>query len=143
MLKLVKKINAIDTSGLIKKTDFDAKMKGIKGDVPSIAGLATTAVLNAGLYKMPGANNLVIKKEDYDAKVSDVYHKHFTTSDNNKFKNSILDVKMKRKKLVNVSNISGFVKNTDLDGKIKKLTQTKKQNKTKQNKKNRIKSRVR
>ena len=63
MSKLVKKINAIDTSGLVKKTDFDTNMKAINGDVPSIAELATTAVLNAGHIKMPGAGNLVRKKK--------------------------------------------------------------------------------
>ena len=53
MSKLVKKINAIDTSGLVKKTDFDTNMKAINGDVPSIAELATTAVLNAVILKCP------------------------------------------------------------------------------------------
>ena len=65
--------------------------------------------------------------------------------------NRILDVKMKSK-LVNGSNISGFVKNIDLDGTIKKLTTTttttttttkNPQNKSKAKQKNRIKSRVR
>ena len=63
MLKLVKKINAVDTGGLVEKTDFDANMKAINGDMPSIAELATTAVLNAGQIKMPGAGNLVRKKK--------------------------------------------------------------------------------
>ena len=123
MLKLVKNINAIDTSGLVKKTDFDANKKAINGDMLNIAELATTAVLDAGHIKIPGAGNLVRKKKDYDAKISDVYYEYFRTSDYNKFMNRILDVKMKSK-LVNGSNISGFVKNTDLDGKIKKLTTT-------------------
>ena len=48
---------------LLKKTDFDANMKVINGDMPSIAELATTAVLNAGHIKMPGAGNLVRKKK--------------------------------------------------------------------------------
>ena len=63
MLKLVKNINAIDTSGLVKKTDFDANMKAINGNMPNIAELATTAVLNAGHIKIPGAGNLVRKKK--------------------------------------------------------------------------------
>ena len=97
MLKLVKKINAIDTGGLVKKTDFDANMKAINGDMPSIAELATTAVLNAGQIKMPGAGNLVRKKKKkgYDAKISDIYYEYFRTSDYNKFMNRILDVKIK------------------------------------------------
>ena len=67
------------------------------------------------------------KKKDYDAKISDVYYEYFRTSDYNRFMNCILDVKMKSK-LVNGSNISGFVKNTDLDGKIKKINNNNKKN---------------
>ena len=29
--ELVKKVNAIDTSGLVKKADYDAKINAIKG----------------------------------------------------------------------------------------------------------------
>ena len=42
-----------------------------------------------------------------------------STSDYNKFTNEILDDKIKSKKLVNKFDISEFIENTDLDGKIK------------------------
>ena len=45
--ELVKKANAIDTSLLLKIKDYDAKIYEIKGKIPSIAGLATIAALNA------------------------------------------------------------------------------------------------
>ena len=45
----------------------------------------------------------------------------FTTFDYNKFTNNILDAKVKKNKLVNKSDISGFIKNSDLDDKTKTL----------------------
>ena len=37
----VKKVNAIDSSGIVKKADFDANTNEIKGEIPSIPNLAT------------------------------------------------------------------------------------------------------
>ena len=51
--KLVKKVNVIDTSRLVKKTDFHAKINEIKGEIPSISGLAATAALNVVDKKIP------------------------------------------------------------------------------------------
>ena len=44
--------------------------------------------------------------------------KYLTTSDYNKFKNEILDAKIKNKHLVNKSDASEITNNTDLDKKI-------------------------
>ena len=44
--------------------------------------------------------------------------KYFITSDYNKFTNKILDEKIK-KKLIDESDISEFLKNTSLDGMVK------------------------
>ena len=44
--KLVKKVNPIDTSGLVKKTSYDNKITEIEGKIPSITGLAITAALH-------------------------------------------------------------------------------------------------
>ena len=44
--------------------------------------------------------------------------KYFTTSHYNKFTNEILNAKLKNKKLVNKSDISEFINNSDLDKKI-------------------------
>ena len=41
--------------------------------------------------------------------------KHFTTSDYNKFTVEILNAKIKEKGLVDKSDISGFIDNSDLD----------------------------
>ena len=64
---LEKKINDADkkipdTSGLVKKTDYNAKITEIEGKIPSITGLATTAALNAVESKIPNVSNLVKKQ---------------------------------------------------------------------------------
>ena len=66
--------------------------------------------------KIPDVSGLV-KKTDYDAKISDIEGKYFTTADYNKFTRDVLDIKIKQKKLVNKSNISNLVKNSDLNRK--------------------------
>ena len=127
---MIKKVNAIDTSALVKKTDYDAKINENKGDIPSIAGLDTPAVLNVVNNKLPNVSSITTTtttatttttttKTDYDAKISDIESKYFTTLIIIKFTKNILDAKIK-KKVFNESNIPGFIKNIDLDEKIKK-----------------------
>ena len=43
--ELVKKVNAIVTSKFVSETDYNAKIKDIKDEIPSITSLATTGVL--------------------------------------------------------------------------------------------------
>ena len=90
-----------DTSGLVKKADYDAKINEIKGKIPSITGLAATSALNFVKNEIPNVSDLV-KKTDCDAKTSDIESKYFTTSDYNKSTNTILDAKIKEKKLVKI-----------------------------------------
>ena len=80
-----------DTSGLLKKTDYNAKIIEIEGKIPSIFGLATTAALTAVENKIPNFNNLVKKTEN------DIKSKYFTTADYNKFTSQTFDAKIKRK----------------------------------------------
>ena len=60
--------------------------------------------------KIPDVSNLV-KKIDYDAKISDIKSNYFTTADYSKFISETLDAKIKQKELVNKSDIAGFIKN--------------------------------
>ena len=60
----------------------------------SITGLAVTAALNTVKNKIPNVTHLV-KKIEYDVKISDIEAKYFTTSDNNKFADKIVDTKIK------------------------------------------------
>ena len=51
-----------NTSGLIKKTEYNVKITEIEGKVPSISGLATNAALSAVEEKIPNVSNLVKKQ---------------------------------------------------------------------------------
>ena len=79
-VELVKKLTGIDTSRLVKKTDYDAKINEIKVKILSIIGLAITAALNGAKNKISNIIDLV-KLPDYDAKIKDLENKCFTTSD--------------------------------------------------------------
>ena len=75
----------------------------------------TTTVLDTNIgeveIKIPDVSGLV-KKTNYDARISDIEKKYLTTSDNNRFTSGIFDAKMK-KELVYKSNISNLVKNSN------------------------------
>ena len=68
---MVKKAIAIDTIGLVKRTDYNAKNKDIEDKVPDNTNLATTAALFAVEDKIPNTGDLV-KKADYDTKMSEI-----------------------------------------------------------------------
>ena len=61
--ELVKKVNAIDTSKFVNKTDYDAKNKDIEDKIPSVTNLATTTTVTAVENKITYINNLVKKKQ--------------------------------------------------------------------------------
>ena len=92
--KSVKNVNAIDTRGLVRKTDYD-KITDIEGKTLTITGLATTATLNAVKNEISNISDTV-RKTDYDAETPDIDGKYFTMSDYNKFTNDILDAKIKK-----------------------------------------------
>ena len=68
---MVKKVNASDTSKLVNKTDYDAKIKDIEDKIPSITNSATTTALPHVKNKIPNINTLV-KEADYDAKIKNI-----------------------------------------------------------------------
>ena len=59
---MVKKVNAIDTSGFVKKTDYDFKINEIKAEIPSITGLATNTAFNDVKNRIPCVSDLVKKQ---------------------------------------------------------------------------------
>ena len=67
----------------------------MKGKIPSIIGLVTIAAFNVINNEISTVGDLV-KKTDYDLKISDIEDKYFTISDYNKFTNEIVDAKMKK-----------------------------------------------
>ena len=107
---------------LIKLKDvYNAKIKNIEEKIPDITNLATNTALNAtinvienkiasitnlattaALTKIPNISDLA-KKADYDAKISKMGKKYFTTSDYNKFTSNTLEVKKtQRRSLMNL-----------------------------------------
>ena len=105
-----------DTNWLVKKTENNSKIAEIGGKIPSINGLATTAVPSDFENRIPNVSDLV-KKTNYDAKISDKDISYFTTSDYSKFTSEKLNAKIKEKRLVEKSDISGFIDKSDLDKK--------------------------
>ena len=69
--KLVAKVDNIDTSGLIKKTDYNTKITEIEDKVADISGLATKTALTTVENKIPSITGLV-KKTDYNTKITDI-----------------------------------------------------------------------
>ena len=63
-----------DITNLATKTILNTKINKVKTEVPSISGLATTSTLTAVENKIPDASNLV-KKTDYDTKVNEIEKK--------------------------------------------------------------------
>ena len=88
--------NIPDTSALVKKTDYYAKITEKESKIPSISGLATTAALTEVENKIPDISSLV-RKTDYDAKISDSENKYITTADYNKFTKDIVANNIKSK----------------------------------------------
>ena len=78
-------------SGLVRKTDYNAKIDGIKIKVTNITRLATTTELNDAKNKIP--NIIILVKKNYDTKISDTEEKYFTISGYNKFTSEIVDKK--------------------------------------------------
>ena len=56
-----KKKKNSDTSGLVKKLDYNAKSSDIKSKIPSITGLAINSELTAVESKIPDVRSLVKK----------------------------------------------------------------------------------
>ena len=83
-----------DKQGLAKRIgDVDKK-------IPDVSGLVTTNFLNRKISKVEnGISNVgvVVQKLDYDAKITDIKGKNFTTADYNRFPGDVLDTKIRQK----------------------------------------------
>ena len=72
--ELIKKINAINTSKLVNKTEFNPKTKDIEDITPSITDLTTASALKIVENKIPEVSTLV-KKAYYDAGIKNIMRK--------------------------------------------------------------------
>ena len=109
---------------LSKKKSYNAKVIEIESKITSISGLATSAALILVENKISNVSGLA-KKAYYDAKISDIESKYFTTTDYDKFASQALNAKIKQKELVDESAIAGSINNADLDKKSRTKSRTK------------------
>ena len=70
----MQKKKILNTSGLVKKTDYNSNISEIDGKVPNITGLATNSALAAVENKIPDVSNLV-EKTDYNTQISETENK--------------------------------------------------------------------
>ena len=80
--ELEKKIT--DTSGLVKKTDYNPKITEIEVNIPS--GLATNAAVTAVENKIPNISSLVKKTTDFSIKITEI-EKKLTDHNHDKYYN--------------------------------------------------------
>ena len=87
-----------DTSGLVKKTDYNTKITDLENKIPNISHLATKTALTSVESKIPDITNLatktaltnlsntvpdistLIKKSDYDTKIAEIENKFVTNT---------------------------------------------------------------
>ena len=149
--KLVIKINVIDINRFVLKTQYNANKSDLENKIfdaskkiPDASRVAKKQIIILRPLRFKVKHlvlliqllllllilvktrypTLVIqskKKENYDAKKLEIEFKYLTTSDYNKFKNEIIDNKIKEKNLVKKSDISLFIGNSDLDKRIATL----------------------
>ena len=75
---------------------LNTRINDAKGEIPSITNLARKAALTTLENKIPNVSDLV-KKADYDGKISEMLKKYFNTSDYNRFASNIRDTKITQK----------------------------------------------
>ena len=118
-----------DTSVLVKKTDYNAKITEIEDKTPSISGLATNAALTVVGNKIPNTNSLV-KKTDYNTKITEIENKltdhhsdkYLTTLEFNTLAADVFNARLKQVNLI---------AKTDFDAKLPSLNRKITTNKTK------------
>ena len=110
-----------DVSNLATKSNLNTKINEVNNKIPSKTGLATTSALTAVENKIPSINNLV-KKTDYDRKVSEI-DKKLTDHKQNEY----ITTTEFNARLVQVN----LVTKTDFDSKISSLNRKIVSNKTK------------
>ena len=99
-----------DFTNLAISASLNAKRNEFKGEIPNITNLATTAALTTVENKIPNFSGLV-RQVHYDAKISEMKNKYFTTSYHNKFLSDDKVAEITHKKLVNESNLNKKLKN--------------------------------
>ena len=118
----VKKIP--DVSGLLTSSAINTNNGEVENKISDMSSLVTSNVLNIKIGEVQikiQDTSCLVKKTDFNAKILNIEKKYFTTSDYNRFTKKILNVKIKEKGLLDKSNISNLVENSDLNTKLATL----------------------
>ena len=118
-----------DISNLATKSNLNTKINEVKNEIPSITGLATTSALAAVKNKIPSISNLV-KTIDYYTKVTEIekklndhnHDKYITTTEFKKLATDAANARIVQ---------ANLVKTTDFDNKLPDLNRKIVSNKTK------------
>ena len=113
----------LDITDLATKIILNTKINEVKNELPSTSGLATTSALTVVENKIPNVSNLV-KKTDYDAKVNEIekkitnhtHDKYITTPEFNKLTAENFVARLAQADLVTKTDFDN--KLTDLNRKI-------------------------
>ena len=124
-------------TNLATNASLNAKINEVKGEIPSITNLATTADLTTVENKIHNVSDPV-KNTDYNTKICETEYKitadHdrcINTQDFNKLTPENFIARLAQANLSSKSDVGNFVKKTDFDDKIKKLSKNVTSNKTK------------
>ena len=126
---LVAKVDNIDTSGLVKKTDYNTKITEIKDKIPDSNSLATKTAFTTVENKIPSITGLV-RKTNYKTKIIDIknklnnhnHDKYVATSEFNTLAANVFNAKLAQANLIT---------KTDFDAKLSNLNRKITANKTK------------
>ena len=118
-----------DTGGLVKKTDYNAKITQIENKIPSISGSGKNPALTAVENKIPNISSLV-KKTDYNTKITEIekklsdhnHDKYITTPDFNTLAAGGFNARLAKANLIT---------KTDFEAKLSSLIREITTNKTK------------
>ena len=128
-----------DISGLVKKTDYNTKTTEIENKGPDISNWATKTALTTVENKIPDASNLV-KKTDYNTKVTEIRNKL-----NNHNHDKYIDTQEFNKLAADVFNArlaqANLITKTDFDANLnRKITNNKSKHLLVENELNKLKT---
>ena len=136
--KLAAKVNNIDTSDFVLKTNYQtdkaelkkkipdvtdvvkkAKLTELENNIPDVSNLATKTALTAVEHKVPSVSNLV-KKADYNTKITEIekklnnhnYDKYIATPEFNTFAADVFNTRLAQ---------ANLMRKTDFDAKFSNL----------------------
>ena len=109
-----------DTSGLVKKTDYNTKITEMEGKIPDVSNLAAKTALTAAENKILDASSLV-KKTDDNTKITEIenklynhnHDKYITTREFNNLVTDVFNARLAQANLVAKINIDCTVSSLD------------------------------